>query len=226
MAPNEGEGDQHLDRRLDWLMSGLGVLLLLVVLAEPLSRNRELSLALTVTGYTLWGVFIAEFLVRLWLADNRGRFLRQNWWRALILALPFLRFVAVLRLFRIAALARIAGSAIRGSRSAAQLFSSRLITLAVVTAIVILAASHALYLAGAYTSYAQALHHAAFTTIAGEPLGTNNGFGQALEVVLAAYSVIVFATLAGSVGAFFLEENKPGTEEKEQGGTDSDERSS
>jgi voltage-gated potassium channel len=189
--------------RLDWLMSALGLLFLLVVLAEPLSRDRALSLALTITGYLLWAVFIVEFVLQLVFADDRRRFLRRNWWRIIVLAVPFLRFISVLRVLRLAALARVIGSAVRGSSSAARLLSGRLVRLSIITAVIILAASQLLCLGGAYDSYARALHDAAFTTIAGEPLTTQNGFGQAFEIPLAAYSVIVFATLAGSIGAFF-----------------------
>ncbi|MDW5328909.1 hypothetical protein [Plantactinospora sp. KLBMP9567] len=189
-------------------MGGLAVLFLAVVLVEPLNRNPTLSLALTITGYVLWAVFIAEFVFRLWLAPDRRRFLKQNWWRLLILAIPFLRLFALLRVLRIAALAQLVGSAVRGSRSAARLLSGRLLRLGIFTAIVILVATHLTYLAGGPPSYLQALHDVALTTIAGQPLNAKSGVGQIVEVVLAAYSVLVFATLAGSIGAFFLDEER------------------
>jgi voltage-gated potassium channel len=42
-------------------------------------------------------------------------------------------------------------------------------------------------------------------TVTGEPLAAAGGIARIVEVVLAVYSVIVFATLAGALGAFFLQ---------------------
>ncbi|PWR07640.1 hypothetical protein DKT69_34410 [Micromonospora sicca] len=52
--------------------------------------------------------------------------------------------------------------------------------------------------------YGKALHDVTLTTISGEPLTATDTFAQVLELVLAAYSAVVFATLAGALGAFFL----------------------
>jgi voltage-gated potassium channel len=61
-----------------------------------------------------------------------------------------------------------------------------------------------LYVSGSYERYGDALHAAAMSTITGNELTATDGFARLLEVVLAVYSVAVFATLAGAVGAFFL----------------------
>lgn len=134
-------------------MSLLGLLLLLIVLAEPLVADPTLSAILTVTGYLLWAIFIAEFLLHLWLAPDRKRFLRRNWWRMIILAVPVLRFVQVLRALRVAAIGRGVVSIVGGgSSSAARLLSGRLAWLTTVTALVVLAASYVLYMTGAFPS--------------------------------------------------------------------------
>jgi voltage-gated potassium channel len=57
---------------------------------------------------------------------------------------------------------------------------------------------------GTYDDYASALHGAALATVTGEPLSAEGGIARAVEVVLAVYSVAVFATLAGALGAYFL----------------------
>ncbi|MFV2113762.1 hypothetical protein ACFHW0_15685 [Micromonospora sp. LOL_025] len=69
---------------------------------------------------------------------------------------------------------------------------------------IILAAGQLLVLTASYPTYGQALHDVALTTITGEPLAATDTFSQVLELVLAAYSVVVFGTLAGALGAFFL----------------------
>ncbi|MEV1287189.1 hypothetical protein [Micromonospora sp. NPDC049679] len=190
-------------------MSLLGLLFLLVVLAQPLADNRPLSLTLTIASWLLWAVFIGEFILRMWAAPDRRRFLRRNWWQIILLVVPFLQFIRILQVFRVGAVGRgITSSVVGGSNSAASVLSGRIARLTVLTLLVFLAASHLLYATGAYTSYADALHDTAFTTISQEPLDSTAPLSQVLEIVLAAYSVIVFATLAGSIGAFFLSGRK------------------
>ena len=185
-------------------MGALGVVFLLLVLAQSLAQGGVLSAVLAAAGWVLWAVFVAEFALRAVIARDQRRFWARNWWQLIFLAVPFLRFARALSVLRLARVGRVLSAAVRGSRSAGRLLSGRLTSLAVLTVVVILAASQLLYVTGSYTSYATALHNAALGTISGEPLTARDGFAQVLEVVLATYSVAVFATLAGAVGAYFL----------------------
>ncbi|PZM95176.1 MAG: hypothetical protein DIU79_08005 [Actinobacteria bacterium] len=200
--------EQELDRRLDRPMSVLGLIFLLVILAEPLTDDRALSLTLSIASWLLWSVFVAEFAVRLTVAEDRKAFLRRHWWQIPLLAMPFLRLFRVLFAFRVGALGRLAFAFVHGTNPAARLLSARLAWLITLTLLVILAASHALYRSGAYHSYAKALHDSAVSTIAGQPLSVRDGVAGVIELILATYSVIVFATLAGTLGAYFLGEHK------------------
>jgi voltage-gated potassium channel len=78
-----------------------------------------------------------------------------------------------------------------------------------VTGVVVLAGSQLLYVGGAYQDYAPALHEAALATVTGQPLTAEAGVARILEVVFAVYSVAVFATLAGALGAYFLDHRQP-----------------
>lgn len=200
---------QRIADRLDAPMTALGVVFLLLVLAETVSAPRgAAATALTVTSWGIWAAFVGEFALRLYIAPDRLRFLRRNGWQLVFLVLPFFRFVRILARLRLRAVlrgGRVLSSAIRGTRTASRKLGSRLAWLAVVTVIVVLAASQLLYLFGDYDTYALALHDAAYGTITGEPLSAQGAFARTLEVLLALYSVVVFATLAGTLGAFFLE---------------------
>ncbi|WP_219588394.1 hypothetical protein [Kocuria flava] len=77
------------------------------------------------------------------------------------------------------------------------------------TAVVVLAASQLLYAFEAHTDYGTALHEAALATVTGSGITTDDPFSKVLQVVLAVYSVAVFATLAGSLGAYFLRGQDP-----------------
>jgi len=100
-------------------------------------------------------------------------------------------------------------SAVRSTRTAANLLGGRVAWLAVMSAIVVLSTSQLLYAFSGFANYGDALHAAALATIAGEPLGMADSFSRTLDVVLATYSVVVFATLAGTIGAFFLQTRTP-----------------
>ncbi|MDQ3274444.1 MAG: hypothetical protein M3Q39_05280 [Actinomycetota bacterium] len=193
-----------LAARLDKPMGALGIVFMLVVLGQTLAGDPALQLALSVSGWILWAVFVGEFGLRLYVAEHRGRFLRHNWWQVLFLALPFLRFVRAVALLRAARAGGVVASAVRGSRSAGRLLTDRLGWLATVTAVVVLAASQLLYLLGVYDDYANALHGAALATIVGQPLERPAPVARVLEIGLALYSVVVFAGLAAAMGAFFL----------------------
>ena len=217
-APVEGsddEGDRIADAiadRLDVPVTAAGIIFLLLVVAETVSSPQgRVGTAFAVASWALWVLFVTEFAVRLAVAPSWTRYLRRNWWQIIFLAVPFLRFLRVIRALRVARTARIGrvlGSAVRSSRTAGRRLSSRLGTAAVVTVIVILAGSQVLFESGDYGSYADALHATALATIAGEPIGNDDGLVRIVELVLVAYSVVVFAALAGSFGAYLLERNQ------------------
>jgi len=197
---------EELLDRLTPAMSALGLLFLLVVLAEQLARDESsLSTGLTVVGWVLWAVFVAELVARHVVAPDKGRFWRRNWWQVAFLVLPFLRFLRLVRAVRLLRTGRVVSSAVRSSRSARSLLGGRIGWLAAVSAITILGSSQLLYELSGYERYADALHAAALATVTGEPLGRPDGFARTVEVLLAGFSVVVFATLAGSLGAYFLE---------------------
>jgi len=194
-----------LATRLDRPMGVLGLLFVLVVLGQSLAREPWLVTTLSVVGWICWAVFVAEFAFRAYRAPSQRRFWLRNWWQLVFLALPFLRFARALTLLRTARVGGVLSAAVRGSRSAGRLLTSRIGWLAAVTGVVVLASSQLLYVVGAYPAYGPALHDAALGTVTGQPLATAHGLARFLEVALAVYSVAGFATLAGALGAYFFE---------------------
>ena len=212
-APEGAAADEPvregLATRLDKPMGVLGLVFVLVVLGQSLARERWLVTTLTAVGWVLWALFVAEFALRAVQARDRRRFWARNWWQVVFLALPFLRFARALVLLRAARVGGVLSAAVRGSRSAGRLLTGRVGWLAAVTGVVVLAASQLLYVLGAYESYARALYDAALATVVGEPLSADGPVARLLDVLLAVYSVAVFATLAGAVGAFYLGRARP-----------------
>lgn len=204
-APTRERWATTIADRLDGPMAALGLVFLLVVLGQTLATTTALQRGLAAVGWLLWAVFVAEFLLRLYVAPARLRFLRRNWWQVVFLVVPVLRFLRLVLVLRVARAGRVVSSAVRSSRSAGRLITSRLSWLAVVSVIVILSTSQLLYGFAVFDTYGDALHAAALATIAGEPLAKDHALAQVLDVVLAVYSVGVFAAVAGAVGAYFVE---------------------
>jgi len=197
--------DELLDR-LTPVMGALGILFVLVVFAESMADpGSTLSTTLTIAGWVLWAGFVVEFVFRLWVAPDTAAFLRKNWWQVLFLVLPFLRIFRLFWAFRFLRTGRVLSSAVRSSRSARGLVGNRVGWLAVISAITILGSSQLLYEFEVFDQYGEALHAAALAAMTGEPLQQPDGFAQVLDVFLAVFSLFVFAALAGTVGAYFVE---------------------
>ena len=190
----------------------LGVIFLLVLvgqfLAEPGSAAERI---LQVAGWTIWAVFAVEFLARMAIAPSTGRFLRRNWWQLAFLVVPFLRFLSLVRAARTG---RSLASAVRAGRTAAGRLGQRVGWLIGVTVVIVLGSSELLVQAGSFDSMAEALYASALATITGEPLGREDGMAKTLNIVLGLYSVLVFAALAGALGAFFLDRQRPRRDEE------------
>lgn len=213
-APTGDEAEQRerladsVADRLDKPMTAAGVVFLLLVLAETISKpTGTTSTVFSITSWALWVAFVGEFVLRLAIAPSWARYLRRNWWQLIFLAVPFLRFLRAVRAVRAARMGRVVSSAIRSSRTAGRRLSSRLMTVGVVTVIVVLAGSQLFFEIGEFEDYSDALHAATLATVSGTPTGSDHGLVQLVEVGLIVYSVAVFAALAGSIGAYFLERN-------------------
>lgn len=203
LTPRE-ELAERIAAHLDVPVSVAGVLLVLIVIADRSTPpGTWLSTAWTFASWGLWGLFVLELALRAVIAPSAVSFLRRNWWQVLFLALPFLRFLRGLS--RSARIARGMTTSLRGSRTAARNLSGRVGLLTSTTFGVILAGTEILYEFGSPRSYPRALHDVALGAISGEPFGDTSVVGAWLEVVLAVYATVVFAALAGSLGAFFLQ---------------------
>ena len=141
------------------------------------------------------------------MAPDTAAFLRKKWWQMLFFVLPFLRILRLFWAFRILRTGRVLSSAVRSSPSARGLVGNRVGWLTVTSAITIPGSSQLLYEFEVHDQYGHALHAAALAAITGEPLQQPDGFAKVLDVSLAVFSVIVFAALAGTLGAYFLGAN-------------------
>ena len=207
--PEDSNAEELAERifvRLHPFMAWLAAVFVLVLVGDAIvGDDSPFATIFTVAGWVIWAIFALDFLVRMVAAPSTAHFLRRNWWQVLFLVLPFLALFRFLMALRVARAGRLLSAAVRGTRSAAAGLRSRLATIGAVTVMVILLAANVLFEFGGVAPYSQALHAAALATIAGEPTGASRGAAQAMDVVLALYSVVIFAAVAGALGAFFLE---------------------
>ena len=195
--------------RLHPAMAALGLLFVVLVLSQgPAAEGTSLQRALLAATWVLWAVFVAEYALRLVIAPSTATFLRRTWWQLLFLVVPVLTLLRALLILRVARPTRVALAALRGGRSARATLTGRAAWLGVLTSIVTFASADVLYESAEIRPYGSALHAAALATVTGEPTGSSHGLAQVLDVALALYAVVFFAALAGSLGAFFLEQQR------------------
>ena len=216
-----------VEQRLDVPMAFLALVWAVLVayeLVAPAGRRDEVAVA----GNVIWGLFVVEFLARLWVSGRPLRFLRRRWPSLLFLALPALRVLKVvraLRLVRLLPAARVVGSSYRTIGTARSLLGGRLAFLGVTSLVVIFSGGQLLYLVegagsgGGGHSFGDALWWSANLALSGNPVLEPSSFlGRLLSITLTAYAVVVFASLAGAVGAYFVEARAERAAEEEDTG--------
>jgi voltage-gated potassium channel len=203
-ATHREEAAQRLEDRLDPYMILAAIAWLLAWTLEPLAPNRGSAIAFDAVEALIWIFFGVEFVTRVVIAESTLGYLKKHWWEVAILALPGLRFLRILRLFRVARAGSGVVYVMAASRSAENKLASRITTLIVLSTIVILASGRLLFDFGHINNYLHALHDATLAAIGGQPIATASGVAEMLEVFLIAYHAIVVAALAGMLGAFFL----------------------
>lgn len=197
---------QAIYERLHPLMGWLALLFIVVLLGDTFVKSESpFATIFTVAAWVIWACFAVEYGTRLVIAPSTTRFLTRTWWQLIFLALPFLGFVRIVAALRVARAGRAVSALVRTTRTATEALSNRIAWLTAVTLIVILLATDLLYEFGDVRPYGRALHDVALAAIGGVAIGSPSGIAQILDVVLAFYAVVVFATLAGALGAFFFE---------------------
>ena len=93
---NRNMGLKTWKKWTDWPLMVLSVVFLVVYSWEILSRTH-IALCETVIN-VIWVVFVVDYVVSLWLADDRWRWFKHNLFTLLTIALPMLRPLRLLRL--------------------------------------------------------------------------------------------------------------------------------
>ncbi len=229
---SESEFEEWLERateRLDPFMAWLGVVFALFVGYEfAVELSARATRTLTIAAWSIWAVFLVEFVAKLWLAPRRLRFVRRHWLQALMLVVPtlrVLRFLRLLRLGRALPAARVVSSSYRSVGTARRLFRSRLGYLAATAVVVSVAVAELAFLFehgrpdSAFDSFGDALLWSFATVLAlqGDPVPASVG-GRVAMLAGFLFGLVVVASLAGTVGAFLVEERRERAERERRTG--------
>lgn len=192
-------------------MAPLLVVPLLVDLPDPVEAS------FVALDWAIWAVFLLEYLVRLALTPQRGRFIIRNWPDLLIVVVPLLRplrLVRSTRALRTLRLLRLAAILTEINQEARRLAARHKLHYSVlITGIVVLAAAGATFLAeeqgdGPIDSFGDALWWA-ITTV------TTVGYGDTYPVTPAGRGIAAFLMMAGiaffgvltaNIAAFFIDQ--------------------
>lgn len=194
-------------------MVALALAWLVLLIVELTAGLAGVLLDLT---WVIWGVFVADFILRASIAPRLGAFLRRNWLTALSLLVPALR---VFRLGRALALirgargiraVRVVGSFNRAVRSLGRTFGERGVgyVVAVTAVVVMLGAAAMLAFEGGdpgFGDYPEAVWWTAMmVTSVGSEAWPASPEGRIVAFVLALYGFSILGYLAATLTSFFL----------------------
>ena len=228
---------ERLDRYLDVPLALASLALVLLAVIELSGEvNDPWETRLVSLGWVLWGLFFIEFAAKFALSPSKRRYLREHWLDALIVVLPFLRFlrlVQVLRAGRALPAFRLLVFGGRGSQSTlALLRRRRLGQLAIISAMVMLIGATLGFLleAGAPGSpiedFGDALWWSgALVTTIGSELYPVTAAGRILGFALMIYAIGIFTYFIGSVASVLVAADAGRTQKKpdDKGGVELDE---
>ena len=192
-----------LERRLDIPMAVLAVGWAGLVAYELIAPRGQAS-GIALASNIIWAVFAVELAAKLIVSGHPLRFLRRHWPSVLFLILPILRILRIaraVRVMRVLPASRVVGSSYRAVGTARGLLTGRLQFLLAATAVVVFGSGQLLYVLERGREGALATLGIS-ANIVYEPVTL---VGRLLAIVLSTYAIVVFASLAATVGAFFVE---------------------
>jgi voltage-gated potassium channel len=200
-------------------------LLWLPVLIVPLVVPLHGAMAETFAtiDYIVWALFALEYITKLSLAPQRGRFVKTHLLDLLIVAVPFFRPLRMGRLVRLLRLARVAvvvGSALRRGRSILTHNGFHFVVLAAATVVFVCAGLVTFAERTAKGSnihdFGQGLWWAVetVTTVGYGDRYPTTAFGQGVSVLLMLVGIGLIGTLTATVASYFVQERSNATEER------------
>ena len=207
---------RRLDGRAELAMIVLAIAWLALLVAELVA---SLPSWLQHVGTAIWGVFVADFALRCWLASDRAAYLRSNWLTIIALVVPALRIFRVVRFVRVLRAARavrgvravrLVTTFNRARRSLHAVLARRnalgyVITMTLAVVLLGAAGMFAFEPTGSFESYGHALWWTAMLVMT---MGTEGWprtlEGRLLSILVALYGFAVFGYITASLASWFV----------------------
>lgn len=200
------------------ILAGLMLPILVVPIVWPVHGAAAASF--DVASYLIWALFILEYLAKLALAPDQGRFVRSNVLDLVVIAVPFLRPLRVLRGLRMLRLVRLgwlgswAVNAVRGVRRVLSHRGFHFVLLTVAMLVFVGAAVEVAFESHApgasIRSYGDALWWAmvTITTVGYGDKVPVTPAGRGVAVVFMVTGVALFGLLTATLSSYFAEWGK------------------
>jgi voltage-gated potassium channel len=211
---------ENLDAVLDRPLTVLSLVWLGLLLAEFITGLGWELQALTLV---LWGLFILDYLLELWIAPDRLGYLRSHWIGAIALVLPALRLLAIfrafralrsLRLVRTVSLGRTVTSTNRALKAVRSFLGARQLGYVLASYLLVMvsggAAIHFLESSGERSggglgNFGDALWWSAMMmTTMGSDYWPHTWEGRVVAWLLAVYAFVVFGYITASLASHFI----------------------
>ncbi|SEP76959.1 voltage-gated potassium channel [Lentzea xinjiangensis] len=95
---------ERWERKVEWPLTVLAVVFLAAYAWQVFDDHGPMHFPLEIVLWLVWAVFAADFVARLALARDKGRFLRTHIFDLAVVVLPMVRQLRVLRLITVIAL--------------------------------------------------------------------------------------------------------------------------
>lgn len=216
------EREGILSQLEEWLETPLIVLSFIWLGLFIIEILWSLNPFLETIGFVIWGVFILDFALKLFLAPKKIEYLKSNWLIAISLILPALRVFRIFSVFRIfqatraargLRLVRLLGSLNIGMSALGDSFRRRGFKyVLVVTLIVIFGGAGLMFafesskdVADGFQTYGESLWWTAMlmTTLGGAYV-PQTAEGRILNFILALYAFVSFGYITATLATFFV----------------------
>ncbi|WP_258946440.1 potassium channel family protein [Lentzea californiensis] len=92
---------ERWERKVEWPLTALAVVFLAAYAWQVLDDHGTMHFVLEIVLWLVWGVFAADFVTRITLAQNKLKFLKTHIFDLLAVVLPMVRQLRVLRLITV-----------------------------------------------------------------------------------------------------------------------------
>ncbi len=208
------ERSEFLSRWDNWFEIPLIILGFCWLVLIIIELNSGLNPLLENLSFTIWIIFILDFIVRISLAPHKINYLKSHWITVIALIVPafrILRGFTLLKAIRSIYLVKIAASVRRGMSILGSVFGRHGFgyILGLTFMIIFLAAAGIQALEGKFENYGDALWWAAMMiTTMGTDFWPQTPEGRILCLGLAIYAFAIFGYITATVASFLIEKDK------------------